>query len=534
MASINDLFTNALTQTLAAKNDATSRQRVGRPFAKQMKELSADQFNRLFPRQSHADTQAKLKETLAQLAHSESGAPMAHSAPAKNATLPLLQQQQQLPVAKRTKTMSSGENQDRPVPPQVTDDELLQIIDRTINDDERLYLAEHANGADDAAAAEADEPQECAEEENGRTEPIGSPLIDPRLFDDSEVSDIEEDELELDADGDDDDDDEDDDSDSDASGKQRRRAKSKSAKTKKKGAASARTYRDHAPALAAVSGGENDDEDAFKKVVEATNGTRKRKQPSAGKISEQAKMGKQEQVARKKKRTEDMAVPEKVEEYRQALLDYIQIAAINLFNRNASKPAAGLVLPFSDLLRQDTSDDPELSRMRTSLMRIELEIQESLEIATKAMPQEMAVICDFVSGTESLRELSPAHTVDATQCGVLQKSFPREQLVALETTTLFALGNTTTSSLVVATRLKELIEAMWLLQNLMEVCERRVQERLLAPLPGFVDGQTTLDKARQLLAKDVGRKSVLQFLSKNIRESLVVLDTSTHKLTHGL
>lgn len=535
MASINELFTNALTQTLAAKNDAISRQRIGRPFSKQMKELSAEQFNCLFPRQSHADTQAKLKETLEQLAHSESAAPMAQNTAArtKNSTaVPLLP----MPQAKKAKTMTALQNQDRPTPPRVTDDELLQIIDRTINDDERIYLAEHVNGADDAAAAHAEEAGECgdAAAEEAENVPVakGSPLVDPLLFDDTEVSDIEEDELELDgADDDDDDaDDGDSDSDSDASGKQRRQVKSK----KKK--AGVRSYRNHAPALAAA-GAAGNDEDVFQKVVEATNGTRKRKQPGggAGKLTDAAKMGKQEQVARKKKRAEDMAVPENVEEYRKALLDYIQIAAINLFDKNTRKSSAtAFAIPFSEMLRKDKTDDGELLRLRTSLMRIELEIQESLDIATKAMPQEMAVICDFVNGTAALRELSVAHTVDATQCAVLQKPFPRDQLVALETTTEYVLGSVTTSRLVVATRLKELIEAVWLLQNLMDVCERQVQERLLAPLPGFVDGQTSLDEARQLLAKDTGRKSVLQFLSKRVRDSLVALDTSTHKLTHGI
>lgn len=487
----------------------------GKSFSKSLNTLDAAELEKIYPRQSHADTEKSIDAIL----HKYGGtvaAPVVEKGEAKNGTM------------SARLTFLSLEAQ-------------MKALEDVFTPEERALLAKQNLVESDQAPEDAaeDVQQPFEDEEAALRNLLGDT---DWLTTEIEVAEAEDLVLEgsVNSDSDDDDsgsatDDDDDDpndkpfslsnltreDDDDDGGKRKKRRKGDATPAAKR----SRNNKQLVAAALVDGGSQLNDEETFSAVVAVKKRVRTSGKPK--KMSDEAAAVDANQKERKRKRTKDLTAEEGMALFRADLHNYSLIALADWQQRLQAPPERA----FSQLVREYDGDDAFVHTLKESLVRIELDIASGIDQAATGAPTEFQFVRDFVSDAEELVELSPANVGAVKQCAVLRREFPPEFLVALETTrTVDAVtGKTKNTHQVFHKSVARLVRATWFLTNMLTLIEKRVISRIHTLLRTriTVKSYPVFNQLVALLAADDKGSSVVNVMVSKYRDALNTLDTST-------
>jgi len=504
---INSLFLDPLGAALASGGDAATRATVGSTFAASMQALRADdaKFGRVFCRQTHAQTRERVDALLNSIA-----------ADAPNVTGAMKAASPRRPI---TNTQAAKVTEPDMASLMLDKAAREKALELALTADERAELRRTDAPAAAAAADAAAEPVRVDELSDFENDDDANSLFDS---DDSESGAEDREEAEYDAEVDGPPADQDDEFEAGDGGEQD---------------GDEEEEEDEVPREMerAANASEDDDEAVFERALKKARSPVKRKaKTTAGarqQMSAVAREVKKAQAESKRKRKEAYGSEASSRAVTDMLGSIVEVAATNLYQRQAAALSGQpVVQTFERLVLTDTSDDERIKRLAHALTQLRHEIAATTDLARRAKPTELEVLCDFVGGAESVCALSDANAAGASSCAVLRRRVAPSALTAYEALRDRPDGTHKPVKMVALTSLAPLIEALWFLENLMPIAEERVRARLLK-MRGFSNGKTTYGKMIELLAADDTASSVSRYLFKTLRKSLDRVDMSVAMLS---
>lgn len=286
--------------------------------------------------------------------------------------------------------------------------------------------------------------------------------------------------------------------------------------------AGASTSEDNSDDADFALGQDNDDDDAAPVQKKAKKSHAKVEAVSQARTQTTMSQFKAQQAAHKRKRTEALKDPSRTE---SAFIDYIFVATMQ---------ATGVAPNFREIVLSTNADaDTRAGRLARSIAEIEALINESLTLAKSATPAVMQEIIDFVKGAVELDVGDQSYAVGAKRCDLTLKAATSSMLECMQALHAVKRGGTTTmvkKRKVVLIEYEELIKAVWVAVNFLDIAEAEVKKRL-GSIKGFVNGETTAADAAELLCQDTTKKTALKtVLRSKLQTALNKLDMSAKLL----
>lgn len=281
---------------------------------------------------------------------------------------------------------------------------------------------------------------------------------------------------------------------------------------------------------------DDDDENSDSDASESGAGGRKKRRKSEAQRAPRASKagggggqnatplskGKKVQIERKRVRKEELATERGKERLQKAAADYIYVAAANLFQRKtAADKDTPLDRTFAQIVRDDTSDSEQITRLKRSLAAIELELFNAVNVCVEGAPIEAEIIRDLVNDAVEVRQLELAsNAVNATNCAIIREPVPADQLTVLE----MVRPSRKPVRATVCKLFQLLVADFCFIVNPMAHAEALVAERL-RHIRGFVNGKTTFADTVALLVNDPTKAAATLAFAARYKIALDRVDT---------